>query len=153
MSVSPWCFSGGGRSDLASRLQSLTATDSSPRRVLKIVPSSPEQIAQVESDQALEDLVAEHVAARLQLNPAAAVVEVEEGHLPLPAAGMQAPGHTHLLVGLLAGLESFVRRLGVSDRRHARVGVRERIDPRLPQAFELAAAGGEEFGGLLHRHG
>ena len=30
MSVSPWCFSGGGRSDLASSVQSEIATESYP---------------------------------------------------------------------------------------------------------------------------
>ena len=46
---------------------------------------------------------------------------------------------------LRAGFESCVRRLRLGDRRHARVGMRERVDPRLPQRLELAAADGEEL--------
>src|SRR3954470_932064 len=40
-SARPWCFSGGGRSDLASTAKSCTRSDSSPRRVRSTVPSAP----------------------------------------------------------------------------------------------------------------
>ena len=83
--------------------------------------------------------------AGVQLDAPGAVVEVEERGLALAAAGVQAAGDADAHVGLLAGFESFVRRLGLGDRRHARVGVRERVDARLPQRLELAAAGGEEL--------
>ena len=107
-----------------------------------------EQVAEVAVEEPLERLVAEHVAARLELDPARAVVEVEERHLALAAAGVQAAGDAHADVGLLAGFESLVRSLGVGDRRDVRVGVRERVDPRLPQCLELAAADGEQIAGL-----
>src|SRR5829696_7285248 len=40
-SAKPWCFSGGGRSDLASNVKSSSLRESSPRRVRKTVPSAP----------------------------------------------------------------------------------------------------------------
>ncbi len=40
-SCRPWCFSGGGRSDLASRVKSVMRRVSSPRRERKATPSTP----------------------------------------------------------------------------------------------------------------
>ena len=111
-----------------------------------------EQVAEVERDERVERLLAEHVGPRVQLDPAGAVVEVEERRLALAAARGEAAGDAHARLGLLAGFESFMRRLGLGDRRHARVGVRERVDARLPQCLELAAAGGEELGWLARLH-
>src|SRR4051794_10501084 len=81
----------------------------------------------------------------MQLDAPGTVVEVQERGLALATAGVQAAGDAHAHLGLLAGFESFMRRLGLRDRRHVRVGVRERVDARLPQPFQLAAAGGEEL--------
>ena len=149
VSVSPWCFSGGGRSDLASSVQSSTLHRQLAAAGLEDGAVGADQVAEVERDEPVERLLAEHVGARLQLDAPGAVDEVEERHLALAAARGQAAGHAHPDVGLLAGFESFVRRLDGGDRLHARVGVRERVDPRLPQCFELAAAGGERARGSL----
>ena len=37
----PWCFSGGGRSDFASRAKLVTLSESSPRRDMNAIPSTP----------------------------------------------------------------------------------------------------------------
>ena len=105
----------------------------------------PDQVAEVHREQPLERLVAQDVAARLQLDAPRAVIQVQERHLALAAASVQATGHAHAHVRLLTVLEARVGRLRVRDRRHARERVRERVDPRLPQCFELATADGEEL--------
>ena len=108
----------------------------------------PDEVAEVELEQALHPLLAEHVDARLELDPAGAVDEVEERHLALAAARGEAAGDAVGGVGLGAGLEVGVRGDDLGDRRHAREGVRERVDARFAQAVELRAAGLEELGEL-----
>ncbi len=88
----------------------------------------------------------EDVAAGLELDAPGAVDEVEEGHLALAAAGGQPAGHTHLGVRLLAGFESLVRRLDAGDRRHAGVGVRERVDAGGAERLELAPPVEQDLG-------
>ena len=151
-SVSPWCFSGGGRSDLASSSQLSSFSDSSPRRVRKTVPSAPSRSPRSSVEQRAQRLLAEHVDARVQLHAPGAVVEVEEGRLALAAAGVQAPGDAHAVVGLVARLERLVRRLGLGDRAHPRVGVGERLDAVLAERLELAPPGGEQLRGLFVAH-
>ena len=111
-----------------------------------------EQVAEVEVEQRAQRLLAEHVHARVQLHAPGAVVEVEEGRLALAAAGVQAPGDAHAVVGLVACLERLVRRLGLGDRAHPRVGVGERLDAVLPERLELAPPGGEQLRGLFVAH-
>ena len=96
VSVSPWCFSGGGRSDFASSVQPSTATESSPRRVLKIVPSAPSRSPRSQREQRARTTSSPSTSrARLELDPAAAVVEIQERHLALAAARVQAAGDAH----------------------------------------------------------
>ena len=65
-----------------------------------------DDVAEVDlRQQALVLLGPEHVRARLQLQPAGAVDEVEEGHLALAAAGGETPGDAVCDVRLLAVLE------------------------------------------------
>ena len=51
-----------------------------------------DEVAEVELEQRRHALLAEHVGARLQLDPAGAVDEVQERHLALAAAGGEATG-------------------------------------------------------------
>ena len=106
-----------------------------------------DQVAEVEAQQPLHRLGAEHVGARLQLDAPAAVDEVEERHLPLPAAGRQPAGDAVAHLGLLPGLQALVRRAHRGDRLDARVGVRERVDPVRAQALELLPPDGEQLVG------
>ena len=147
-SVRPWCLSGGGRRLLASTVKSSTRSVSSPRLLLKTVPSIPIRSPRSSSSSRSIALLAEDVDARLELDPARAVDEVEERHLALAAARRQAPGDTVGGVGLGAGLEVRVRGDDFGERRDAREGVRERVDALLAQAVELRAARLQELGQL-----
>src|SRR3954451_22416265 len=111
-----------------------------------------DQVAEVEGQQAGERLARAHVDARVQLEPARAVDEVEERGLALPAARGEAAGDAHAIVGLLPRREVLVRRLDVGDGADAREGVRERVDALLAQRLELAPPDGEQLRGLLVRH-
>ena len=151
-SVSPWCFSGGGRSDLAS-----SSKPSSLQRELAAAGAEDgavgaDQVAEVEREQALERLLAEHVEARVQLHPAGAVDEVEERRLALAAAGGEPAGDADAVLGLLAVGQRVVGRLDLGDRAHPGVSVRERVDALLAQRLELAPPGGEQLRGLLLAH-
>ena len=101
-------------------------------------PVGADQVAEVEVEQARHRLLAEHVDARLQLDPARAVDHVEERRLALAAAGGEAPGDAGAVVGLLPVGQRLVRRLDRGDRLHAGIGVRERLDPGGAQLLELA---------------
>ncbi len=58
-------------------------------------PAHPEDVPEVEVEERRHRLLAEAVDARPDLDAAAAVVEVEEGDLALPAPGGQPAGHVH----------------------------------------------------------
>ena len=141
-------MSGGGRSDLASSSQRVTRSDSSPRLERNALPSTPIEVAEVEREQALVGLGAEHVDARLQLDAAGAVDQVEQGHLALPPARGQAAGDAVGGVGLLARLQALVGKQDGRDRLDALVDVRERLDALRAQTLELLAPRGEE---VVHR--
>ena len=111
-----------------------------------------DDVAEVEVEQPRHRLVAEHVDAGLQLDAPRAVVEVEEGHLALAAAGVQAPGDAVARLGVLAGGQVGVRGVDRADRRHARIGVRERVDAVGAKALELRPPRREELGALLLGH-
>ena len=104
-----------------------------------------DDVAEVEVEQARHRLLAEHVGAGLQLYAPRAVVEVEEGHLALAAAGVQAPGHAVVRVGVLARGQVGVGGVHGADRRHARVGVREGLDAVGAKALELRPPRREEL--------
>ena len=94
-----------------------------------------DQVAEVERCQPREGLLAEHVKARVQLDLAGAVDEVEERGLARTAPRGDAPGDAMVLLGLLAGLQMLV---GVEDRRD-RLDVRERVGERAPGRTRAAA--------------
>jgi len=98
-------------------------------------------------------LLAEDVDARLELEPARAVDEVEKRHPALPAARGQATGDAVADIGLLAvgeicvGSEEFGDRLDASER------VREGIDSVGAQTVELRAPDGQQVvHGSARRH-
>ena len=94
---------------------------------------------------------AEHVGLGLQLQAPAAVDEVEEGHLALAAAGVQAAGDAVAVLGLGAVGQVRVRRVDGGDRPHAGEGVGERVDAVGAQPLELGPADGEQLRLLGHR--
>ena len=146
MSVRPWCFSGGGRSDFASSVTSSSETVSSPARERMIVPSAPTRSPRSSARRRSNGLLAEHVEPAEQLDPARAVDEVGEDGLALAALGGQAAGDAHARLGLAAGLEVVVALARLRDRDDARELVRERVDAGGAQLLELAPAGGEDLG-------
>jgi hypothetical protein len=81
----------------------------------------------------LHRLVAELVDARLELDATRAVDQVQERHLPLPAARGQTPGDAVCGLGLLARLQRGVGRANRGDRLYSVELVRERVDSRSPE--------------------
>ena len=152
------CRAAGAGSSPAASSRS-TSSESSPRRVLKPSPSTPTKSPRSSADELLVTLVAEHVGARVELDPPAAVDEVDEGRLALAAPGGDPAGDPVGLLGLLARLEPLVRR---ADRRRSRPGRRTSCGngstPCGAQALELLPPLGEHCGserssssGLCHR--
>jgi len=90
-------------------------------------------------------------SGRLQLQAPGAVIQIQEGHLPLPAAGVQAPGDAATILRLCAGFQLSVSGPHVGDRRDAGERVRERVDPAGAQAVKLGAAHGEQLAGRRGR--
>ena len=83
-------------------------------------PVRPDQVTEIERDEPVERLLAEHVRARVQLHPARPVDEVEERRLALAAPRREPAGDAGARFGLLAGLELLVRRLHLGDRLRRR---------------------------------
>ena len=113
------------------------------------MPSTPIRSPRSSEVERLERLVAEHVLARVHLDPAGAVDQVEEGGAAVPAAGGQPAGDAVGGVGLLARLEVAVRGVDGRDRHDALERVRERVDPLLAQALELRRGDRRSTGGSL----
>src|SRR5262249_23454266 len=104
-----------------------------------------DEVAEVGGERLRHALLAEDIGLRLQLDARRAVVEVEERHLALAAAGVQAPGDAVAVLGVLAGGQALV---GGVDRRHrddARIGVWEGFDAVGAETFELLPPRGEQL--------
>ena len=101
-SDSPWCLSGGGRSDFASSVNAVHPQRQLAAAGAKRGPVDAEQIAEVEAQQPLHPVASELVDARLELDPPGAVDEIEERHLALAATGRQPSRDAVRRVGLLA---------------------------------------------------
>ena len=112
---------------------------------LEHAPVDADQVAEVEVEQPLVLLGAEDVDLRLDLDAAGAVLEVEERHLALAAAGHEAPGEADALLGLRAVLEPVEARVDVGDRRDAGILVREGVDAVGAELLELRPPGGEQI--------
>ena len=141
-------MSGGGRSDFASSVQASTRTRQLAAPGAERSALDADDVAEVELDQRLVG-VAEHVLARVQLDPAGAVGEVEERGLAVAAPAGQAAGEPDGLVGLLAVLQPGVALEHFGDRRAVAELVRERIDAGGAQLVELAR--GAPRSGALRR--
>src|SRR4029453_17248242 len=75
----------------------------------------PDDVADVDREEAPVGVVAELVHPRLDLDLAGAVLQVEERRLAVAAARGQPPGHPVAALCLLALLEAFVRLPHLSD--------------------------------------
>src|SRR3954452_8504014 len=108
-------------------------------------PVDADQVAEVEVEQLRHALRAEHVGLRLELDAPRAVVEVEERHLALAAAGVDSPRDAVAAVGVLAGGQAPGRRVDGRDGRDAGIRVREGLDAVGAQALELLPPRGEQL--------
>ena len=88
-----------------------------------------DQVAQVEAQQAIHRVLAQHIHARVELQPARAVDEVQERRLALPAARREPARDARAHVGLRPGGQLGVRRLDVGYGLDARELVRKGLDP------------------------
>ncbi len=100
-----------------------------------------DQVAEVQCADQLELRLVEHVRACVQLEPAAAVDQVEKGALTLPAPRGHATGEPEAQLGVLAGRQLGELRANLADRRDARERVRIRVEPVLAEPLELTQAG------------
>src|SRR5215207_2019446 len=101
-------------------------------------------------------LVAEDVGARVELDLARAIAEVEERRLAVAAPGHHPPGDPVARVRLLPGLQVVVPGAHLSDVGPVLERVRERLHPAFPQAGELLTPLREQVRGrrlLLVAHG
>ncbi len=94
-------------------------------------------------------LVAEHIGPGVELDPARAIDEVEEGRLAVAAAGEHPAGDPVGGVGLGAVGDSLVRGPDLGDLGPGLEAVRERLDAPRAQALELLAPLGEKVGAAL----
>src|SRR5215218_6594010 len=129
---------------VVDRERELAAATGRHRRAL-----GADDVAEVEVDQQLVGLLAEHVLARVQLDLAAAVADVEEAGLAVAAAGDDPAGDAVPRVGLHPGDQTLVGRPHLGDVLTTLEFVREWIDPRRPDPLELLAAVPEDVGELL----
>ena len=88
----------------------------------------PDEIPEVQRQQAFHLLGAQHVDLRLQLDASRAVLEVQEGHLALAPPGGEAPRYAMGDLGLLARLQAFVGGADGRDRLDPVELMRERVD-------------------------
>ena len=93
------------RSDLASSFQSVTSRLSCAAARLERGAVDADQVADVERDEPVERLLAEHVALGVKLDLALAVDQIDEGGAALIAAGDHAAGHPICPIRLLSGFE------------------------------------------------
>ena len=137
-------MSGGGRSDFASSVQRSTRSDSSPLFVRTGTPSTPIRSPRSRATRRSKGSLAEDVLAGVQLKLAAAVLEVEERRLAVPAPCRQPAGQAKRVIRLLARSEPLVAlehlRHGDAVRERDRIG----IDASGAQPLELAPPLGEQ---------
>ena len=105
--------------DLASSFQASTLTDSSPQQVLKMVPSKPAQVTEVEHDERVQRALPGTSARACQLDPARAVREVQERGLALAAADGEAARRRGPAPRSPRRVRVLMRRLRLGDQRHA----------------------------------
>ncbi len=144
MSSSPWNLSGGGRRLLARRVPAVESQRELAPLGGERRPIRADDVPEVETDQALERLGAEDVLACVELNPARAIDEVDEGGLAVAPAGGDPSGDPVALLGLVAGLEALVGSANAADLDPIFELVREGLDSGIAEPVELLAALGEQ---------
>ncbi len=103
-------------------------------------PLGADDVAEVEVDEEVKGLAPEHILARVQLDLAAAVAEVEEAGLAMTTAGDDPAGDAVARVGLHPRRQPLVRGPHLGDVLAAGELVRKRLDPRLADPLQLLAA-------------
>ena len=104
-----------------------------------------DQIAQIERCEQLEALGAEHVDARVQLDLAGAIDEIQERSLAGAAPRRDAARDAVALVGFSAVLKVLVGDQNRVDRLDVGEGVRKRAVVLRAQAFTLGAPLGDQL--------
>ncbi len=140
-------MSGGGRSDLASSWKLVDAQRELAAAGAQRGAVDADQVAEVERESRSKRSVAEHVDARVQLDLAGAVDEVEERRLAGAAARGEPPGDAVALVGLLAGRQVLVGGAGrprSARRRRTRSG--NALGLGLAQPLRLRPPLGDQLG-------
>jgi hypothetical protein len=89
-----------------------------------------DEVPNIEPQQPLEASFAELIDARLELDPARTVDEIQKCHLPLLAPSGQSPGHAVRAIRLVASGDVLVRRAYIGDGLGALERVRERLNTR-----------------------
>jgi hypothetical protein len=102
-------------------------------------PLGADDVAEVEVDEQREGLLAEQVLTGVQLDPAAAVAEIEEAGLAVAAAGDDATGNAVARVGLHTRRQPLVGGPHLGDVLALGELVRKRLDAGVPDATELLA--------------
>ena len=102
-------MSGGGRRLFASSAHPSSRSESSPRLVANTVPSTPMMSPRSRPTRRSKDSSPSTSRARVQLDPARAVDEVDEGGLAVAAPRGDPARDPIAVVGLLAGVEPLVR--------------------------------------------
>ncbi len=121
----------------------VTRRVSSPLRLLKAVPSMPTMSPRSRPVRAAWPFT-EVGRARLELDLAGAINQVEEGDLPHVAVGGDPAGHPVRRFGFLAVLEVLVLRSDARDLDPIRELVRKRLNAGFAQARKLRAALGDD---------
>ncbi len=109
-------------------------------------PSTPSRSPRSSDSSCLKRVGAEHVGARVQLDLAAAVDEIEERGLAGAAARGDAPGDAVGILGLLPHLQLLVGGAHLCDRLDVREGVGGDLGALRAQALRLGAALGDQLG-------
>ena len=137
-------MSGGGRSVLVSSVHSLDRERELAALGHVDAALDPDDVADVEAEDAVVGLLPERVHAHDDLDRAGQVAQVQERRLAVPAPGDQAAGDLVAQLRVLAGLERarVVRGEHVGDPRARRPQADRRVgvDPFRAQPLHLGAA-------------
>src|SRR6185437_5984204 len=107
-----------------------------------------DDVAEVEQVQHQESLVAQLIAAQIQLNPASLIGEMRKCSLAMTAPGHQTPRDANRTgFGRVAQMRDRLR-----DAVRALVSIRERLDAQLAQALELFASCLQDEVEILRAH-
>ena len=144
----PCHFSGMGLRDLDSTVRDVASTVTSPLRVRKTGPVTPRKSPR-SSSRTRAYPSSQDVPSQVGLHPARPVPQVQKGGLAHDPQGHDAPGDGHgprprlraaAALRVLAPLRVLETRHGLGGGAAPAVPRRERVDPKLAQAFQLLSA-------------